>query len=933
MVDTVEFLRRIWPARGLYVIARLTSKGFRHQVCESVEEAAAYALQFDAQGVPTYHACAAFRERDVVTVKPNGEEWHQVRIHKNVRALRSFWMDLDVKPGVEMAFESQEEALNATVDFCQSTNLPMPMVVSSGGGIHLYWTLTDEILPEIWKPVAEGLKQLSTKLKFKADPACTGDLARVLRPVGTFNRKDPQLVRPVECILEAPVLYYQDFQQRVATGLRAHKIKPPSDPVRKVEGKTEELNQAFQVKQDFPPCSGIKVAERCAQLGKMRDTQGNISEPHWYACIQLLCHSIEGDELIHAWSNGHETYSVAETDRKIGQIRGQVLGPTLCDTFQSRNPIGCEGCPFKGKISSPVQLGTHVPPAPAPVAQVKAGNLTFEVALPPPPIPFTRGEKGGIYIEEDGITHKIYEYDLYPTEMAFDELLGYETTRWRHFLPKEGWSEFTLRSALLARPIDFEAALRDHHVQPLIRNKIAMYGDAYTRKLRTDIKMRRLFTSQGWKANDAEFVLGDKLYKKGEIVQAGFSHGRAEFLAPFHSRGDLETWKALTWALGHPGFEPHAFMLLLAFASPLLKLAGREGFTVNALGESGVGKSTMAQFMSSVYSEPKGAWIGRKDTDLARVQRFGAHFSLPVYMDESTTIPNKELRDLVYMVPTGKSRSSMTKDYKLRQGAEWATIFVTSSNESLQSKLQIEKQNAEAESLRLFEFAFPRVDDFGPIAKLIPGVIAGNYGVAGEAYVQRLVANRDEIVARLATIVAEAETAFGMQDKERFWSQAIALTVYGGELAREWGIIDFDPTAIRPWLLRETIRMRRDVTDSMVGSIAILGEYLNEHIGERLVVTSLNAGMGAAFRQPNRELSQRFEKDRHLLYFPRSHVKRWLDARHFGYNDVKDDLYQRGVLLNPGAMKILGAGTDMTGSQVACWKIKTDHADLGGVVE
>ncbi|MBK8772117.1 MAG: DUF927 domain-containing protein [Rhizobiales bacterium] len=41
-------------------------------------------------------------------------------------------------------------------------------------------------------------------------------------------------------------------------------------------------------------------------------------------------------------------------------------------------------------------------------------------------------------------------------------------------------------------------------------------------------------------------------------------------------------------------------MLLLAFAAPLLKLANWQGCTVNALGESGVGKSTMAEFMCSV---------------------------------------------------------------------------------------------------------------------------------------------------------------------------------------------------------------------------------------------------------------------------------------------------------------------------------------------
>lgn len=933
MNPTIDFLRRIWPERGLYVIARLTSKGMRHQVCDTVEESAKYALDYDAQGVATYHACATFREREIITTRSDGEVWHQVRTHKNVRALKCFFMDLDVEPGNPKKFESQEEAITGAIEFCQATNLPIPMIVSSGGGIHIYWILTYEIQPEQWKQTAAGLKILSDALGLKADPAVTSDAARILRPVGTYNRKIPGSERPIELIADTDPVDYREFAEMVVACIKQAGVKPPADPIRKVPATTEELNQALQVKQDFPPCSGIKVAERCQQLGKMRDTRGNISEPHWYACIQLLCHSTEGDDLIHQWSNGYAGYTAKETNRKISQIRDQSLGPTLCTTFAERIPSGCDGCPFLGKISSPVQLGTQVASAPAPQVKVKIAEVITTVTLPMPPEPFTRGEHGGIYLEEEGITHKIYEHDLYPTEMAYDEQLGYETTRWRHFLPNEGWLEFTTRSALLARPIDFEAALRDHHVQPLIRNKIAMYGDAYTRKLRTDIKMRKLFMSQGWKNDDTEFVLGDKLYRVDSVVQAGFSHGKEEFLAPFHARGELEVWKTLTTILNHPGFEPHAFMLLLAFACPLLKLAGREGFTVNALGQSGVGKSTMAQFMSSVYGSPKGSWIGRTDSEIARVQRFGAHFSLPVYMDESTTIPNKQLRDLIYMVPTGKSRSTMTQDYKLRRGAEWATIFVTSSNESLQSKLQVEKQNAEAEALRLFEFNFPKVEDFGPIAKIIPSIIAENYGVAGAVYVQSLVSKRDQVRDHLATVVTDAEAIFGMQDKERFWSQAIALTIYGGELAREWGVIDFDPRAIRPWILKETRRMRGDMAEAVVGSIAILGQYINAHIGERLVITAINQGLGAVFKHPTRELSQRYEKDMHYLYFPRAHFKQWMDEQHFSYSDVKDDLYARGVLLNPGAKKILGAGTDLTGSQVACWKIKTDHRELGGLVE
>jgi hypothetical protein len=127
--------------------------------------------------------------------------------------------------------------------------------------------------------------------------------------------------------------------------------------VRKVEAATESINQQFAIQTNFPPCSGHKVADKCQQMRMMRDTAGNIPEPHWYAGIQLLCHSIEGDPLIHEWSKGYAGYSEQETDTKIAQVRSQNLGPSLCSTFASRNPGGCDGCPVEGKISSPAQLG------------------------------------------------------------------------------------------------------------------------------------------------------------------------------------------------------------------------------------------------------------------------------------------------------------------------------------------------------------------------------------------------------------------------------------------------------------------------------------------------------------------------------------------------------------------------------------------------
>lgn len=926
-MDTTEFLRKILPETGLYIVARLVGKGWKHQVCESIEEAAQYVLAFDASGVPTYHACAAYRDHFVAGVK-DGKPIKQVRVHKNVRALRAFWMDLDVDPSNEHKFESQSVALDGLVAFCTAASLPMPMVLSSGNGLHIYWTLTHEIIPEQWKQLAESLKSLAAKLGFKADPACTSDPARILRTIGTWNRKNITAPRAVELVADAPSVDFSEFSQLVLRAVHAQGLTP-AEVVTSRESPTERLNEQFSIKKDFPPCSAEKVATRCAQVAKIKSTRGDVPEPFWYAGIQLLCNSVEGDPLIHEWSKGYAGYSEQETNQKIAQIRGQQIGPTLCSSFESHNPGGCDNCPFKGKISSPAQLGAQVTSAPAPVHTVQVAEQTITIALPNPPEPFTRKEGGGIFVEEEGILHKIYEYDCYPIELAWDEHFGYETVRIRHWLPQEGWCECTVQASLLARPVDFETKLRDNSIQPLIRNRMTMYMDSYLRKIRTEIKMRKLFRSMGWKNENSEFVLGDKLYRQnGEIVEAGFSMASRGFLEHFRTKGDIKEWTTLTSVFETPGFEPHAFMLLLAFAAPLLKLAGRQGFTVSALGETGAGKSTMGKFIASVYGHPDQTWIMRGSTANARVERIGAYYSIPAYMDEITTLTPKEVRDLVYTIATGKARESLHRDRTPRPGAEWATILVASTNDSMQSKLQVEKQNPEAESMRLFELRLPRVAAFEGVAGLIHQTLADNYGVAGAEYIQQLVAHQDEIRPQLEPAVRAALRDFGMEEKERFWAQAAALTLYGGKLAKQWGLIEFDPERIRLWLQAEIRTMQREVADNLIGPVAVLGEYLNAHIGERLVITQLNADMGATNARPSRELSQRYEKDSHTLYVSRQHIKRYLESNHHDYTQIRDDLYGRGVLLNPSAKKVLGAGTDYTGGQTACWKIKADHPEL-----
>ena len=126
--------------------------------------------------------------------------------------------------------------------------------------------------------------------------------------------------------------------------------------------------------------------------------------------------------------------------------------------------------------------------------------------------------------------------------------------------------------------------------------------------------------------------------------------------------------------------------------------------------------------------------------------------------------------------------------------------------------------------------------------------------------------------------------------------------------------------------------MRGVVSDAVVGCVSILADYLNEHIGERLVITQLNSTMAAVGQRPNRELSSRFEKDSHTLWISRKHIKQYLDTNHFDYTRTRDELMARGILLGHDSKKVLGMGTDQTGGQTPCWRIKTNHPELEGVI-
>ncbi len=375
----VRFLSAVLPREGPYFIAvPLPKRGYKHYACATAAEAARLAVDLDSQGQTVYFALASFKLPYVDTPQPDGKTKRQYRVKPNVRALRALWFDLDC--GAGKGFESQAAAVDALIAFCETTRLSRPLCVLSGQGVHAYFPLCEAVPLNAWQPVADKLKALAHQLEFPIDPVRTADPTSVLRPAGTTHRKDPNDPHPVEVInWDAKPVSFEEFSAAIEAACAQRAVSTP----RRREPQHDKVNEQFAIARDFPPCSAHKVAERCQQLRQMRDTKGQIKEPHWYHGLQLIQHSVEGDALAHEWSSGHPSYSREETERKLAQIRNLNLGPTLCTKFADVNPGGCDGCPFKGKISSPVQLGVDVG---TPSAKASPPVLPT-LAIQPPSIP------------------------------------------------------------------------------------------------------------------------------------------------------------------------------------------------------------------------------------------------------------------------------------------------------------------------------------------------------------------------------------------------------------------------------------------------------------------------------------------------------------------------------------------------------------------
>jgi len=179
-MQPLDFLAAVLPSSGPYCVAEFTTPKKEHVFVDSFQEIITTADLFAVAGSEkkdAYFALANFKEKGKRTAE-------------NAKTLKALFIDIDIGEGKD--YSNREEAIAAYEKFMEDTgllDLGQPIVVSSGGGFHIYWPLDEEAEVAQWKPVAENFKRLCKQEGFNIDWNCTADAARVLRVPGTYNYK------------------------------------------------------------------------------------------------------------------------------------------------------------------------------------------------------------------------------------------------------------------------------------------------------------------------------------------------------------------------------------------------------------------------------------------------------------------------------------------------------------------------------------------------------------------------------------------------------------------------------------------------------------------------------------------------------------------------------------------------------------------------
>jgi hypothetical protein len=922
-MQTIEFLKHVLPSEGKYcIVGKDQQNNLTHKFMDSIDDTADLIVKLNTHKNDVYFGCSTYVDGTS-------------RTHDNVKEEKALWLDIDCgydkKKNRWKEYQTKDLAIIALRGFCDVTKLPKPTIVDSGRGIHVYWTFLEPIDKAIWKPVAEGLKFLCVKHGLKSDPACTADISRILRVPGTSNYKDISEPHDVVVITVGEHHSFNDLANLI-----------PVHVTTDVKAKTRRpMDEATKAVMDNKSAKFFKILDRCrkgtgcAQLTHIMAKQAEIDEPLWRSGLSIAAFCEDSETAIHAISKYHPDYNYELTETKANLIPG----PHSCSQFESNRPTGCDKCPHKGKITTPIQLGRIILRAQGTdnIIEAQSDNLgertTFQI--PDYPHPYFRGKNGGVYKvlpddAEEGF--KVYDYDLYVVERLIDPDPSVGECVWlKLHLPHDGVKEFIVTAAAISTRDKAREVLVSKGVLATGKelDNITQYIMDSARYIQNNKGGEPVHSNFGWNEAKNKVVIGNR-----EVSAFGVKYvpvaEKIKDLTPFLQKmGSFEEWKSAINVYARPGMEIRAFGFFCGFGSLLMPFLKKNSAVVNLYNpESGQGKTAILQAMTSIYGDPaedSKLMLVKGDTMNSIINRLGYMGNLPQAIDEFTNPTPEEIHELLKFITTGRGKNRMLSgaNGERQNTTIFDLIAVLSSNTDFTTVMFQEKAIASGEIMRFMQFL---VEEDKSMTKSEAddsfGKLLTNYGHAGEIYAQYLVQNVDSVTQLLKQNQKKIDEELGLVGKERFFSATLAAVFTGAFIAKKLNLHDIPIGPVYQKVASQMVVSRTDVEDRGFDVMSSLADYINSNIRDILVINGAADGRSgiqqAPIVKPMNNIKARIEPDGEMLFIPSSEFRTYCEKIKVPTADFLKGLKKEKILVYASESKNLTKGMDIKSPPARC---------------
>jgi DNA primase len=800
-----------------------------------------------------------------------------IRSQDNADKLKSLFIDLDAKGEALNSYANVNDAAAALNDFIAKAGLPKPsVIVTSGGGLHVYWTFASALTPTEWQPLANALAEATKAHGLKCDTGCTIDSARILRVPDTLNRK-LDVSRPVGLVGGRTGSDYS--VERLETALAPFKVAVPVKALSPFDGfprkpPIEEASDLEMGIESFPLVDLDIVATECSFINQAITTGGkDFANPLWNLTTLISTFTEGGRADAHRMGSSHSSYDQAATDelfdRKERERQSKGLGWPACRTISASGHQGCQACVHFATNRSPLHAATTKlmakVSAQTPPPNGNQGVNGTSVSNDDLPAGFKRLQNNivcRIMIDNDGSTSDwpLSSYPMYnPTlQVSPQQTLNFTTNTelgraTRIALPLK---EASTKEGMIRLLWNQGMPIRDGEAKN-IREFVVSWIEKLQRSKQAVVSSSPFGWSEDHTGNLEGFVFGGSLWMPNNLDR-GAANPDPVLVKRFRPMGEKDHWIKAAKMITDQDRPALDAILASAFAAPLLRFVNLPGILLSTYStESGVGKTTAMRIAQAVWGNPHTAMAGTTDTSNSVFGKMGQINSLPIYWDElKGEDESKRFVKMVFDLVKGREKDRMTQNANMKEAGSWRTMMISASNDSIMDHVAQNSKNTAAGIYRVFEYAVPhnktgKGQISSALADKIHGVLDQNHGVVGMEYAQFLGRNFATIETEVFALNEELSKEFGMANEERFWRVMIVTLLKGAEYANMLKFTNIDLVRMKKFLAAVLDNMRGDRKASHVDMsdafnvVNVLAQFLNDRRARHTLRTNrVHVGRG-----------------------------------------------------------------------------------------